>query len=145
MSTTEDESDLPVDPCGRQGLPPKVSRLRAKLSLKAKSERKFRFYALYDRIYRLDVLQAAWRLARKSKTAPGVDGVTFRDIEDSEDGVHGFLESLHQTLRSKSYKPDAVRRVQIPKPDGANRRTTRLLSVRGKRSCTSTSTNTSYP
>lgn len=121
MSTTEDESDPLADPCGRRGLPPKVSRLRAKLSQKAKLEPKFRFYALYDRLYRFDVLQAAWSLVRKTKTAPGVDGVTFRDIEDSEEGVRGFLESLQQSLRSKSYKPDAARRVHIPKPDGRTR------------------------
>jgi RNA-directed DNA polymerase len=89
-----------------------------KLSQKAKQEPKFRFYALYDRIYRLDVLQSAWRLVRKPDTAPGVDGVTFADIEASPEGVNGFLQQLHDDLRSKRYQPDAVRRVQIPKSDG---------------------------
>ena len=121
MSTTEEEPDPVVDPCGRTGLPLKVSRLRSKLSQKAKQQPKFRFYALYDRIYRFDVLQAAWSLVRKPKTAAGVDGVTFRDIEESEQGVRGFLEQLQEALRSKSYKPDAVRRVHIPKPDGRMR------------------------
>ncbi len=120
MSTTEDEAD-PIDPCGRTDLPPKVSRLRMKLNQKAKQEPKFRFYALYDRIYRMDVLQSAWRRVRKTKTAPGVDGVTFLDIEASENGVRGFLQQLQAELRNKSYKPDAVRRVQIPKPDGRMR------------------------
>ncbi len=120
MSTTENEAN-DSDPCGRTGLPPKVSRLRMKLSQKAKQEPKFRFYALYDRIYRLDVLQAAWRLVRKTRTTPGVDDVTFADIERSEEGVEGFLERLHDDLRNKRYKPDAVRRVQIPKPDGRQR------------------------
>lgn len=120
MSTTGNEA-IDGDPCGRTNLPPKVSRLRMKLSQKAKQEPKFRFYALYDRIYRMDVLQAAWNLVRKSKTAPGVDGVTFVDIEQSEEGVEGFLERLHNDLRNKRYKPDAVRRVQIPKPDGRMR------------------------
>jgi len=120
MSTTEEEAE-PIDPCGRTGLPRKVSRLRTKLSQKAKQEPKFRFYALYDRIYRMDVLQSAWRLVRKPKTAPGVDGVTFVDIEQSAVGVSGFLHQLHEDLRSKSYKPEAVRRVQIPKPDGRQR------------------------
>ena len=119
-SITEEERD-PIDPCGRTGSPPKVSRLRMKLSQKAKQEPKFRFYALYDRIYRMDVLQSAWRCVRKTKTAPGVDGVTFVDIEESEDGVQGFLQRLQEDLRSKSYMPDAVRRVQIPKPDGRTR------------------------
>ena len=121
MSTTEEESEPVFDPCGRTGLPLKVSRLRMKLSQKAKLEPKFRFYALYDRIYRLDVLQAAWILVRKPKTSPGVDGVTFVDIENSESGVHGFLEDLQESLRSKSYRPCAVRRVHIPKPDGRTR------------------------
>ena len=121
MSTTEDEREPVDDPCGRHGLPPKVSRLRSKLSQKAKQEPKFRFYALYDRIYRFDVLQAAWGLARKTKTAPGVDGVTFGDIEDSEGGVRGFLEELQEELRSKRYQPLPVRRVHIPKPDGRTR------------------------
>lgn len=119
--TTEDERQDWPDPCGRDRLPPKVSRLRAKLSQKAKQEPKFRFYALYDRIYRLDVLQAAWSLVRKPKTAPGVDGVTCRDIEESEEGVDGFLQQLHEELRSKRYKPSPVRRVHIPKPDGRTR------------------------
>lgn len=119
-STTEDEADW-SDPCGRTGLPRKVSRLRAKLSQKAKQEPKFRFYALYDRIYRLDVLQAAWNCVRKTRTAPGVDGVTFVAIEASEAGVLGFLQQLQEDLRDKSYQPDAVRRVHIPKPDGRTR------------------------
>ncbi|WP_197451347.1 group II intron reverse transcriptase/maturase [Rosistilla oblonga] len=119
-STTEDEAD-PIDPCGRTDLPPKVSRLRMKLNQKAKQEPKFRFYALYDRIYRTDVLQSAWRRVRKTKSAPGVDGVTFVDIEESGDGVRGFLQRLQDDLRNKSYKPDAVRRVQLPKPDGRMR------------------------
>lgn len=121
MSTTEDERDADNDPCGRCGLPLKISRLRSKLSQKAKQEPKFRFYALYDRIYRFDVLQAAWSLSRKTKTSPGVDGVTFGDIEESEGGVRVFLEELQEELRSKSYKPLPVRRVEIPKPDGRTR------------------------
>jgi RNA-directed DNA polymerase len=116
-STTEDE-DRPVDPCGRTNLPPKVSRLRMKLSQKAKQDPKFRFYALYDRIYRMDVLQSAWKLVRKANSAPGVDGVRFEDIDSSDDGLEVFLQTIQQELQNKSYKPDAVRRVQIPKPDG---------------------------
>lgn len=121
MSTTEEEPEPIADPCGRNGLALKVSRLRMKLSQKAKLEPKFRFYALYDRIYRFDVLQAAWSLVRKTKTSPGVDGVTFVDIENSDQGVHAWLEELQETLRSKSYQPSAVRRVHIPKPDGRTR------------------------
>ncbi len=121
MSTTEEEPQAPEDPLGRQGLPLKVSRLRAKLSQKAKQEPNFRFYALYDRIYRLDVLQAAWSLVRKPHSAPGVDGVTFRDIEESEEGVLAYLEQIQEDLRSKRYRPQPVRRVHIPKPDGRMR------------------------
>ena len=124
MSTTGNESNSdcqPSDPLGRNGLPLKVSRLRSKLSQKAKQQPKFRFYALYDRIYRLDVLQAAWSLVRKPKSSPGVDGVRFGDIEDSEGGVIGFLEELQEQLRSKRYRPSPVRRVHIPKPDGRTR------------------------
>jgi hypothetical protein len=76
MSTTENETPdndpLDSDPCGRVGLPWKLSRLRAKLSHKAKQEPKFRFYALYDRIYRFDVLQAAYAMVRKNNGSPGV-------------------------------------------------------------------------
>ena len=121
MSTTEEDPVSIVDPCGRDGLPLKVSRLRMKLSQKAKLEPKFRFYTLYDRVFRFDVLQAAWSLVRKSKTSPGVDGVTYRDIENSDQGVHAWLEELQASLCSKSYQPDAVRRVNIPKPDGRTR------------------------
>jgi RNA-directed DNA polymerase len=124
MSTTGNESNSDCqssDPLGRNGLPLKVSRLRSKLSQKAKQQPKFRFYALYDRIYRLDVLQAAWSLVRKPKSSPGVDGVRFGDIEDSEGGVIGFLEELQEQLRSKRYRPSPVRRVHIPKPDGRTR------------------------
>ena len=131
-STTEEEN-APLDPTGRRGLPRKVSRLRTKLSQKAKQEPKFRFYSLYDRIYRLDVLQAAWRQVRKPNTAPGVDGVTFCDIEESENGVEGFLEQLQEDLRSKRYKPDAVRRVHIPKPDGRTRPLEPFRCCQGRR------------
>ena len=85
MSTTEDESDPLADPCGRRGLPPKVSRLRAKLSQKAKLEPKFRFYALYDRLYRFDVPQAAWSLVRKTKTAPGVVSKACTEATNKQD------------------------------------------------------------
>jgi RNA-directed DNA polymerase len=121
MSTTEEDRTPDDDPTGRHGLPLKVSRLRAKLSQKAKQEPKFRFYALYDRIYRFDVLQAAWSLIRKPKSAPGVDGITFADIENSPGGVSRFLEQLQDELRKKRYRPQPVRRVHIPKPDGRTR------------------------
>ncbi|MGH7592801.1 MAG: group II intron reverse transcriptase/maturase [Gemmatimonadales bacterium] len=98
-------------------LPPKVSELRGKLGQKAKQEPKFRFYALYDRIYRPDVLLAAWWLVLKNDGAAGVDGVRCQDILDGPD-VAAYLAELHEELRARRYRPQPVKRVYIPKPDG---------------------------
>lgn len=111
--TTED----PVsDPKG--ALPERISQLRQKLYQKAEQEPKFRFYALYDRIYRPDVLWAAWEQVRKNGGAPGVDGLSIKDIQNQEGGVEAFIGTLHEALRTKSYQPQAVRRVYIPKANG---------------------------
>ena len=101
------------------GLPENVSSLRLKLNRKAKQEPKFRFYALYDRVYRPDVLQAAWRRVRGNGGAAGIDGVTIAQV--IEQGESTFIEGLHQSLRTHSYRPQAVRRVFIAKPDGRRR------------------------
>ena len=120
-STTEDPADDPnlVPEIGkRRKLPGKLSRLRQKLNQKAKQEPKFRFYALYDRIYRRDTLEAAWKQVRANKGAAGVDGVRIDQIVNSEGGPQRFIDKIEESLKSKTYTPEAVLRVYIPKPDG---------------------------
>jgi len=100
--------------------PVKIRTLQRKLYAKAKQEPGYRFYALYDKVYRGDVLQHAYRLVRSNKGAPGIDGVSFEAIEANE-GIETFLEGLAEEVKNRTYRPMPVRRVMIPKPDGSQR------------------------
>ena len=99
--------------------PDKIRSLQRKLYRKAKAEPAFRFYILYDKICRPDILLRAYTLARGNAGAPGVDGMTFEQIEAA--GVEAWLAGLREDLVSKAYRPDPVRRVMIPKPGGGER------------------------
>src|SRR2546425_3908374 len=97
----------------------KVGELQETLHAKAKRAPTYRFYALYDKVFRMDVLWYAYERCRANDGAPGVDGQTFEDIKEYGDGK--WLGELAEELRKKTYRPQAVRRVYIPKPDGSKR------------------------
>jgi RNA-directed DNA polymerase len=99
--------------------PPKVRELQRALYAKAKANSAYRFYALYDKIYRKDVLLWAWSCCRANGGSAGIEEQSFAGIEQK--GVEGWLEELAQELRTKTYRPQAVRRVMIPKSDGKQR------------------------
>jgi group II intron reverse transcriptase/maturase len=100
--------------------PENIRTLQRKLYSKAKQEPACRFHALYDKVYRADILSHAYALVRANKGSAGINGVTFEAIEEKE-GVAAFIAELAEALRNKTYKPDPVRRVMIPKSDGSQR------------------------
>lgn len=100
--------------------PDKIRTLQRKLYLKAKREPAYRFYSIYDKIYRRDILLFAYKLVRANGGTPGIDGINFDEIERDK-GISGFLAKLGQELQEKSYKADPVRRVMIPKANGKQR------------------------
>ena len=110
--------------------PSKIRELQIKLYRKAKNEPGYRFYMLYDKIYREDILHHAYELARANAGAAGVDGMTFAQIEAS--GVEAWLVGLRQDLVSKAYRPDPVRRVSIPKADGEGERLLGIPTIRDR-------------
>src|ERR1043166_6900996 len=99
--------------------PIKIRMLQRKLYQKAKGEPNYRFYLLYDKVYREDILAHAYALAKSNQGAPGVDGQTFWGIETL--GLEEWLNGIREDLRGKTYRPQAVRRVMIPKPGGGER------------------------
>ena len=100
--------------------PENIRTLQRKLYRKAKQEKAYRFYALYDKVYRADILSHAYSLVRANKGSAGIDGITFEAIETGE-GITAFLAELEEALKSKTYRPDPVKRVMIPKAKGAKR------------------------
>ena len=112
------------------GTPEKIRSLQRKLYVKAKAEPAFRFYVLYDKICRDDILLHAYKLARANAGAPGVDGVTFATIEEAS--VEAWLASLREDLVKKTYRPDPVRRVMIPKANGDGERPLGIPTIRDR-------------
>ena len=121
--TTEDEEMTPCE----WGLPdawrypPKISSLRDGLFEKAKKEPVYRFYTLFGLVLRRDVLQASWGLVAANNGSPGVDGVTIEMVLSSPEGPQGLLDEIERELRSRTYRPAAVKRVLIPKANGKQR------------------------
>jgi RNA-directed DNA polymerase len=118
-TTEESDSDLPeAFAVNDKGLPRKVFVLRQGLYRKAKREPEFRFYSLYGLILRPDVLRSAWERVASNDGAPGVDGVSIQAVRSSPTGVDGFLAEIFEALKSRTYRPQPVRRVYIEKDNG---------------------------
>jgi len=113
------ENNLQTSPYPKVSDEERVRDFQRKLYRKAKQEATFRFYVLYDKIGHGYMLREAYRRCRENKGSPGVDGISFKKIEES--GVHLLLEEIQQELKEKTYKPSAVKRVHIPKANGKMR------------------------
>jgi RNA-directed DNA polymerase len=110
--------------------PENIRTLQRKLYRKAKQEPARRFHALYDKVYRADILSHAYHLVRANQGSAGIDSVTFEAIEENG-GATAFMAELGEALRSKTYKPDPVKRVMIPKSDG-NKRLLGIPTIRDR-------------
>ena len=99
-------------------LPPSLRELRQKLGQKAKQQKRFRFYSLYGLVCRRDVLEAAWAAVRRNDGAPGVDRVSIEAIAATPEREAAFVDEIQRSLRERTYRAQAVRRVYIPKPNG---------------------------
>ena len=110
--------------------PPKLRRLQEALYTKAKQEPAYRFYLLYDKVHRADILAHAYALAKQNGGAPGVDDETFEDIEAA--GVERWLAAVEEAVRTETYRPQPVRRVLIPKPGGTGERPLGIPVIRDR-------------
>jgi len=97
----------------------KARQLCEKLYLAAKTSPTRRFHALYDKVYRLDFLEDAWKQLRRNRGGAGIDGESITDILSK--GIDNVLGDIRETLEAKGYRPKSVKRVYIPKPDGRKR------------------------
>lgn len=106
-----------------------VQDLRRRIAIQAKADGQKRFWGLYTHVWKLDVLEAGWRMAKANRGAPGVDGKSFDDIE--KDGLHKLLHILSDELKGETYRPLPLREVKIPKANGKTR-TIKIASIRDR-------------
>jgi RNA-directed DNA polymerase len=107
----------------------KLQDLRKKIYIKAKAEKTWKFWGIYTHICKIETLEASYKLAKQNKGAPGIDGVTFEDVEAG--GVEKFLENIREELLSKTYYPLKNRQKAIPK-SGGKTRTLGIPSIRDR-------------